>query len=287
MAWQVAVWEPGATTRIGLRASFASAAIVILLGVFQVQGWTMPKGLAIPLIVLLVAMIVIAISMIVYDVVAAFRRYLRHRATSASWVSKEKPGLLDYEADGIAASEFFVEKLTELSSSTQRLGARLERHTEAFERSKGKSANERQKVANRAAKEIDKSAVVIEDRLELLHELVKDILRNAEGLIGSVDLSTPDDLESAKDFRSILTETNQATTGTLESIRGYRKTVREQEQMNLSRTIRIADGRLARALEGVEKVLRKHSTGSVQLVRSLDRKIADAEREAARAVNPP
>src|SRR5215204_1001387 len=271
-------WEPGAARRIVVCASLASASIALLLAAFQVQEWTMPKLLAVILIVLLIVMLLVAVLVIVYEVVRAVRRYLKHRETSASWVSSEKPGLLDYEADGTAASERFTEQLEKLSRATQQLGEKLDGHTEAFERSKGKGAKARQKRANRSAKDIDKSAVVIEERLELLQALVKDIVRNADGLIASIDLDTEEDIDGAKAFREVLEQTHQATAETLESIRGYRETVKEQERMNLSRTIRIADGRLARALEGVEKMLRKHHSGSVQLVRSLDRKIAEAER---------
>jgi predicted PurR-regulated permease PerM len=131
------MWEPGAAKRIGVAASFASVAIGLLLAAFQVQGWTMPRLLAIVLIVLLSVMVAIAVSAIVYEVVRTVRRFLKHRATTPSWVSTERPGLLDYEADGIRAGERFTKELTKLSRDTEGLGAKLERHTEAFERSKG------------------------------------------------------------------------------------------------------------------------------------------------------
>ena len=114
----MALWEPGAAARIGLSASFASAAIAILLAVFQVQGWTMPKVLAVCLIVLLLAMVSTALAMIVYEVARTFKRYLEHRATSASWVPSEKPGLFDYEADGIRANNRFRRELEKLNKDT-------------------------------------------------------------------------------------------------------------------------------------------------------------------------
>jgi hypothetical protein len=111
-----------------------------------------------------------------------------------------------------------------------------------------------------------------------LEVLVKDIVRNAEGLIGSLGIETDADLDAAKEFRETLNQVHQVTTETLGSVGGYQESVKELERLNLSRTVRIASGRLAASLDGVEKMLRKHVSGSLKLVRALDSKIAEAER---------
>jgi hypothetical protein len=272
-------WEPGSAKNIGVSATLGAGAIGLLLAAFQVQGWTMPKSLALALIALLILLIAVALSVIVYETVRAVRRFLEHRATSPSWVSTEKPGLLDYEADGIRASERFTKELNKLTRDTAKLGTRLERHSKAIERSAGKSAKKRQRRANRSAKAIDKSAVFIEKRVDLLHELVKDIARNAEGLIGALELETDDDLTAAKEFRDTLDETHQTTTQTVGNVDEYRQTVRALEQQNPSRSVRIASGRLANSLEGVLKMMRRHESSSRKLVSSLDSKIGEAERK--------
>jgi type III secretory pathway component EscS len=275
------MWEPGAATRIGIEASLASVAIGLVLAAFQVQGWTMPRLLAVILIVLLLLMVAVALSAILYEVFKAVRRFLEHRATSPSWVSSERPGLLDYEADGIRANERFTKELNKLNRGTTKLGEQLERHTQRFEHSKNASGKAKQRRANRSAKDIDKSAVFIEKRLDLLQALVKDIVRNSEGVIASTDIETDSDLAAAKEFRDTLAEGHEATTGALEGTSGYRESVKETEQMNLSRTMRIASRRLAASLDGVEKMLRKHQGGLSRLVQSLDTKIAEAERRQA------
>lgn len=96
-------WQPRATTRIALFAALASATTGLFLAGFQVQGWTMPKPVAIPLFVLLGAMIVASVSAIIVEAIRAFRSFLEHRSTTASWVESEEPGFLDYEPDGIRA----------------------------------------------------------------------------------------------------------------------------------------------------------------------------------------
>jgi hypothetical protein len=271
-------WEAGAAKRIVAEATFASVALGLFLAAFQVQGWTMPRAVAIVVIVLLALLSAAAISALVYEVVRSVRSYLEHRATTSSWVSSERPGLLDYEADFIRANERFTKELTKLNRGTQRLGARLQRHTETFARSQGASGKTKQRRANRAAKDIDKSAVFIEKRLDLFEVLVKDIARNAEGLIASSDLQNTDDIDAARLFRDTLEGGEEATAQTLPSVSEYRASVKETEDLNLSRTIRIASGRLVRSLQGVEKVLKKYRAEAQKLVHSLDRRIAEAER---------
>jgi hypothetical protein len=279
-------WEPEAAKRIGVEASLASVALGLFLAAFQVQGWTMPKAVAIVVIVLLGLMSTVALSAIIYEVVRAVRAFLEHRATTPSWVSTEKPGLLDYEADGIRANERFAKELNKLNRGTEKLGGQLERHTERFERSKNASGKTKQRRANRSARDIDRSAVFMEKRLDLLQALVKDIVRNSEGVIASTDIETDADLAAAKEFRDTLAEGREATAGTLESTGGYRESVKQIEEMNLSRTMRIASRRLAASLDGVEKMLRKHQGGLASLVRSLDSKIGEAERRQDQAARP-
>jgi hypothetical protein len=272
-------WEPGTSRVFGVSASLASVGIGLVLAAFQVQGWKMPKPLAVILIVLLLVLVAGAFSAMIYEVIRAVRRFLDHRATTASWVSSEKPGLLDYEADGIRAGERFTKELNKLSGDTAKLGTKLERQAKSLERSAGRSAKTRQRRANRSAKAIDRSAVFIEKRLELLQALVKDIVRNADGLIASMELKTEADLDAAREFREVLDETGQTTAETLGSTAGYRETVRDLEQQNAARSVRSACGRLVNSLDGVVKMMRAHESGSRKLVQSLDSKIAKAHRE--------
>jgi hypothetical protein len=84
----------------------------------------------------------------------AARRYLEHRATSASWVVASEPGLLDYEADGLRAQGRFTRELKKLNNDTELLGKRLRKHTRRMARLEGKSGRKRQRAANRSAKSI-------------------------------------------------------------------------------------------------------------------------------------
>jgi len=275
-------WEPGAATRIGLRASFAGVAIAILLAVFQVQGWTMPKLLAVALIAVLIAMIIVALSTIVYEVAQAFRRFLEHHATTASWVAEEHPGFLDYEPDGIRAQKRFTGELNKLARDTSRLGSKMDRHRRRMERGVTKSPRGKQRLADRAARDIARSAGFLEKRHDLLEAIVKDVSRNTEGIIASVDLRTQDDLDIAKQFAQVLDGMGNESATSAESTAGYAQSVRELEEQNPARTVRIACQRLGAALESVVKTLRRVEGRSHKAAQNLGRRIAEAEKEQAK-----
>jgi hypothetical protein len=154
--------EAGTAARIGAAAALASAATGLLLAAFQVQGWTMPKPLAIGLIVFLVAMIVAMAAAIIFEAIRALRGFLEHRETTPTWVESEEPGVLDFEPDGIRAQERFTTELGKLARDTGRLGRRLSRHSRRMQRNVGKSGRKKQRIANRAARDIERSANYIE-----------------------------------------------------------------------------------------------------------------------------
>jgi len=237
----------------------------------------MPKPLAITLIVLLIAMLLAALAVIGYDVVRGFRRYLEHRDTTASWVSTEPPGLLDYEPDATHANERFIEVLNKLNADTERLGEKLGRHAKRMERSAGKSGRKKQRLANRSAREIHKSAVFTEKRLELLDAVVKEIRRNTEGVVGSADIQTDEDIGAAKEFAQVLLDSRETTAETIVSVNGYCETVRDIERQNLARTVTLACRRQSAALDGVVKTLRRFETGALNNGQTLVDKIQKAE----------
>src|ERR671923_75706 len=190
----------------------------------------------------------------------------------------DEPGLADYEADGVRAQERFTSELEKMNDDTESLGKKLDRHAKRMERLKGKSAKKRQRAANRSAKRMNRSAVYIEKRLALLKALVKDIERNYRGLIMAGTIETDDDFQAGFELRNVL-DTGRATTeGTLASVAEYRASVEETEALNLSRTVRSASGRLAKALRGIEATFKAHKKASAGLVRDLDKSLDEWRR---------
>lgn len=265
-------WAPRTTTRIGLWATLGSASIGILLAIFTVQAWTMPRLLALVLIACMLALLTAAVSMILFEVVRACRRFLEHRATSASWVEDEPPGLLDYEADGLRAMKRFTRELGRLGEDTQRLGKKMDKRRVRLEK-QPRSARARQGHANRTGKDILKSAVFIQKRLGLFRALVKDINRNYKGLLENLPVGTEEDIQAARILRDALDGGRQATSETLDSTKEYRESVRGLEAQNPSRMVRLASNKLGKSLDGIILTLKDYEKSAAGLVRDFDKRL--------------
>lgn len=264
--------------RFGLPASFTGAAIGIVAGVYEVQGWKMPGPLAVALITALLIMIVVAISVMGYEAIKEVLLFLERRATSAAWVSQEEPGLLDYEADFLRASDRFKREMVGLANDTGKLGRDLGKHTKRLEEPKVRRLPfVKQNRANQAAKSIDRSAIYIEKRAELLNALVKDVSRNLAGWIATAAIATPEDKTAAEELMESLGNNVNTATATIEKTTGYRDTVRSMEKQNPARTVRIASKRLADGLDSTVKILRRFKEKSRELHDQLSRRISASQ----------
>lgn len=260
--------------RLAIPASFAAVTIAILLGLFQVQGWKVPTPLAITFIVILIMMVTVAIGLMFFELLRAAFQFLEHRATTASWVSSEEPGLLDYEADGLRASSRFNKELVRLAADTQKLGISIQAHTKRIQdATKHGKPKLKQKRGNQAAKSIDRSAIFIQKRSALLDALVKDVSRNFGGLISASDFNDDADKDAARSFLATLEGLQGAVKGTNAQIASYRDSVRNLHERNLSRTVRISSKRLGDSLDDVLKILRRFQADSQRLCSSLSRKL--------------
>jgi hypothetical protein len=263
------------SVRIGLPASFTGVAIAILVAIFEVQAWKIPTPIAIALIVILSAMIVTALGMIVVELVKEGLRIREHHATSASWVSSEEPGLLDYEADGLRASNRLTKELAGVGKDTQKLGRNLARHTKLMQDPGLRfKAILKQKRGNQAAKSIDRSAIYIEKRAALLEALVKDVFRNYTGMVTTAPMETPEDRTSAETFLATLRSLRDTVTTTIDQTAGYRDTVRNIERQNLGRSVRISSRRLGDALDSTVKIMRGYKEKSRQVHDQLARRLS-------------
>jgi hypothetical protein len=274
--------KTGSGKRFAVLASFTSVSIGLFLAAFQVQGSHMPHDVALALDSFLGLMIVAAVVAMGWEAFKFVRGYLEHRATSASYVSSEEPGLLDYEADGMRANKRFTRELNKLARQTATLNRRLERHTKRAARLVGKSAKRRQRHANRSARSVSRNAVFVAKRLDLFEALVKDIAttRNTHGLAVSVlNPETREEIDATKTFQATLKGTHEITQGTIKSTEEYRRSVQDIEDQNLSRTMRIASNALGSALDGVIGTLRQHDVEAVKAIGVLGKKINAAERK--------
>lgn len=258
-------------------ASFIAIVIGIVFVIYEVQGWKMSTPLAVIFVVILLLMVLVAIGMILFELFSAGRQFLERRATSASWLSREAPGLLDYEADWERANKRFLKELNRLGSDSKKVGKTLAmetKRTQALVKSgKPLKGTKKQKSGNRAAKSIDRSAIYVEKRTELFEALVKEITRNQDGIITALSLHTEEHKAAAQAFVPALQSSEGATSGAVAAITEYRNSVRSLGQQNFSRTIRIASKRLGDGLDSMLKVFQQFQNSSHRLRTNLENKL--------------
>lgn len=253
----------------------------LTLALFQVQGWKMPTALAVFLLVILFGLLALSLGTICLAGIKAIRQIAEHRAVSASWVSDEVPGLLDYEADGERAANRFTKELKRFAIDTERLGKILILQTKRMQdlTRSGKTikGTDKQKRGNQAGKVIDRSAIYIEKRVELFKVLVKDIARNYDGLIAAITINTEEDRFTAKHLVVTLESTGNITAASVVSMETYRDSVRSIQKQNLSRTVRIASKRLGDGLDNIITLFKQFQDNCCRLHTELASKIANVD----------
>ena len=186
------------------------------------------------------------------------------------------PGLLDYPVDVLRAQNRFTKELKKLNRDVKSFGRKLKWQRRWMDLLSF-SPRLRRWVGNWSARSIGRSASYVEKRLALFKALVKDIQRNTQGFIESADAGAIE-LDILKKFRDVIDAAVTTTAETLAAVTGYRVTIEETEALNLSRTIRIACGRLAQAMRGIETVFRAHQKAQAGLLRDAERKLEQVAR---------
>ncbi len=226
----------------------------------------MPQPLFIFIIVIMLLMVVIAVGVILNEVGKAARRIWRQRAVSATWISKENPGLLDFEADFKKGSNRFTIEMKKLGNDTQRLATQLNKHQkQILKLAKSSSPRKKQKIANKAAKDIGRSAAFISKRKELFDALVNEIHRNGSGLLSVRSFDEKEDIETGYALQKTLGESVNVTKVAVDSLSKYRESTKSLRDRNLSRTIRVESDRLMEALDHISKTLQRYNANSQKL----------------------
>ena len=264
-------WESRTITRLGLSAALVSASLGILFAVLQAQGWTVPKPLA--LVALLGVVIVVAATWFLFEVLRALRRLYEHLLTTPSWVESDPPGQLDFPVDGNRSLKRFTKELKRLTKPTKRLNRRIVIVTRLLAISANWDARIKRLVANLPSKHILRNGVYIQKRAELFGELVRDVHRNYEGFLSIMPLDTDEEVEAAKGWRSSLRGMHEGTADSIRANTGYRDSVRDLENQNLSRALRLACKKLADGLDSVVLVFRQHEKRTGELLRVFDQRL--------------
>ena len=162
-------------------------------------------------------------------------------------------GILDFRAEGEAASTKIVELLTGLTRDTELLTRKMEDHTNKITRiakARGSSSQYRG-IALAFGADLNTYSGRVERVLPELDEAVESLEANFTSLIDYLDASDPEGVEMVSYTRSQLEALLSAVRGANESIAAFRAVILELQEKNLARDLNIATRRLLSAIAGL------------------------------------
>jgi len=238
-------------SRIAGIATAIALVVSLILALYPVQGWSMSGILAVFLRVLLFGAVVILIGALILEFVKAFLQLKESVKTSADWLSKEAPGLLDCKVDGKKALDRLNRELEQLKHYVNRLRKRLATYSERLKDTQalGEYSNPKveQRKANKIGRELDRNATYLEKRTELFKDLLNEIFRDYEILSYSVNATDTTNLILAFD------SFGKAGDALMSFMGGYKESAKLLEKGNLTRTIRVASERLVRCTDNMHE----------------------------------
>lgn len=266
---------------VGSRAGFFVVPVGLVFAAYQVEGWKMPRLLAAFLIAAMLTVAGVALLSIVWETIKEIRRLRERRETSTAWISNEPPGALDFVPDMNRAARKFNRQMGRLTRDTARVGRMMTRQARVVKWVPlvvkwlpKYGPRVAQLWANHTAKRILRSAIFIEKRTSHLRATIDEFTRAQEGQLAN--LTAPSSEAERVAFESVRTAvtTQTATTdGAINSVGGYRDTVRGVAQQNFSRALRVSGERLADQLDAMIVVLRRFLKDSERLEMLLERKL--------------
>ena len=232
--------------------AFGAVVVGLILALYSAQGWTIPLFLAILLSIVLYGLLLLSLGLLLLAGINTVKQFAERRATSALWVTSEEPGLLDCSVDGIRAYNRLYKELIRLRIDINRFGKRTKDYTTQINHSKSgkiikKEVTKFQK-ANRVGKQINNNAVYIEKRTELYNTITKEIVRNYEVMIGTLNPAQNDDLIKIKNLKKAFELFERFGVDVIDALKHYQLAADSMEKSNITRNIRQSSKRLITAL---------------------------------------
>ncbi len=213
----------------------------------------MPDFLAIILLVILLTMLFIAILVILFESGKGVRKYCENRSISAGWISTEPPGILDCQVDGVRARDRFSKETKKLFERIECLSKIAEKHEhilkELDKQSKNIDSKSKQQKANKIAKNLNNTAIYIQKRVNLFHDLVRDIIRNYDVMTKTWDVNDLETQENAQKIMFGFEHFSKAAESAVNALDSYKNAINIYIALNLTRNIRENGKRLVAALD--------------------------------------
>ncbi len=273
----------GMEKSIPLKVAAPSGAVVagIILALFEVQGWNMPTPLAVLLLIILFGLLALFISAVCLSGIKTIVQLAEHNATSAVWISREVPGVLDCEVDGPRATNRLLKECIKINSSFQKYGKELMAQSKLLEEleipNKKIKAKGKLKIANRIGIAIDHNAVYIEKRIKLFEILTNEITRNYRVMIETFNMTNERDRFSAIQLKSAFTKFDKAAGEILNAITHNKNAAELITKSNINRMVRLTSIRFKKALDDLSCGFIKFQNESQTLCKELETKLANVD----------
>jgi hypothetical protein len=235
--------------------AFGAVVIGLIFALYSAQGWIIPIFLAILLLIVLYGLLLLSLGLLLLAGVNAIKQFAERRATSALWVTSEEPGLLDCSVDGKRAYNRLYKELIRLKTDINRFEKRTKDYNAQINHSiSGKIIKKevtKLKKANRVGKQINNNAIYIEKRTALFITLIKEIIRNYEVMIATLNPAQEDDLIKIKNLKKAFELFEQAGGGVISALKYYQSAADSMEKSNMTKNIRQSSKRLITALNNM------------------------------------
>ena len=267
---------------------FGAVVVGIILALYQVQGWKMPTALAVFLLIILFGLLALSMGMLCLAAIKAVKQIAERRATSASWVSSAAPGLLDCEVDGKRAIDRLSKEFGQWQVDIDRLATQTKTHSQQINDivtgKRNRKAKTKQQRANRVGKQIDRSAIYIEKRTGLFAILTKEIVRNYEVMIATLNVIEEKDRLTAENLISAFDSFDRAGAAAISSVTLLKQGAEKFRQSNLTKVIREASKRLENSLDSMLSCFIQFRDNCLRLHDELTLKCANEDSSIPRKV---
>ena len=247
------IWEflgmfKGSTAQMAGYSAAGAVVLGLVLGLFEVQGWKMPTPVAAFILVFLFLFFAIIVAMLVIEVIKVVERFKEQRAISAQ-VSNNAPGILDCKVDGERATARLLAELNRWQVDIGVLSTEMKVFSSDLQDASERDNPEKQlRKANKVGKQINSSAEHVEKRIILFETLTREIIRDYELMISTLNMAVERDKISAKNLKSGFEGFDKAGTTIIEGILLGKEGAELSKQSNLTRIIREASKKLENSL---------------------------------------
>ena len=210
----------------------------------------MPTPVAVFLLVFLFLFLGIIVAMLVIEVIKIVERFLEQHAISVPWVSNDAPGILDCKVEGELAMARLSDELNLWQDDIRGLSTKIKMFSNDLQDAgEGIDPGKQQKKANKVGEQINSSANHVEKRIKLFDTLTREIIRDYEAMISTLNMTEKRNRISAQNLKYGFEKFDETGTIIMNGILLLKRGAESLKLSNLTRIIREASKKLENSLD--------------------------------------